>query len=68
MHLKRAQDDDDRRRRFGLRPIVIVLIVLQVALPSTLLVVRHLDPSIGQLPFGWQMHTTCWGSDNPKCG
>jgi hypothetical protein len=51
----------------GVRPIVAILIVLQLATPAVLLVARHIDPSLGQLPFGWQMHTTCWGSDNPRC-
>ena len=49
------------------RPIVVVLIAAQILIPAVLLGVRHLDPSRGQLPFGWQMHTTCWGSDAPIC-
>jgi hypothetical protein len=54
---------------FGLsvRPIVILIIVAQVLIPTVLLAARHLDPTRGQLPFGWQMHTTCWGSDAPIC-
>ena len=62
---------DDRRSievwGLSLRPIVIVLIAAQILIPTVLLTVRHLDPGRGQLPFGWQMHTTCWGSDAPIC-
>lgn len=50
-----------------LRPIVILLIVAQLAIPAVMLGVRHLDPTRGQIPFGWQMHTNCWGSDAPVC-
>jgi len=51
----------------SLRPVVIVLIAAQILIPAVLLGVRHLDPTKGQLPFSWQMHTTCWGSDAPIC-
>jgi hypothetical protein len=51
----------------AVRPIVILLVVAQIAVPAVLLVARHLDPDRGQLPFGWQMHTTCWGSDASVC-
>ena len=51
----------------SVRPIVVVLIVAQILIPAVLLGVRHLDPSRGQLPFGWQMHTTCWGTDASVC-
>ena len=51
----------------SLRPIVILIIAAQILIPAVLLTARHLDPGRGQLPFGWQMHTTCWGSDAPIC-
>lgn len=45
-----------------MRRRVWVLIALQVLIPTVLLVVRIADPSAGQLPFGWQMHTGLWGA------
>jgi hypothetical protein len=47
------------------RRIVVALIVLQVLVPASLLAVRIADPSLGQLPFGWQMHTSCWEREPP---
>jgi hypothetical protein len=47
---------------------VWVLISLQVLVPSVLLALRWSDPSLGPLPFGWQMHTNCWGAEaDPAC-
>lgn len=58
-----------RRGRLALRPVIVVVIALQVLIPAVLLGVRVADPDRGQLPFGWQMHTTCWQSDPPEdCG
>jgi hypothetical protein len=58
----------ETRARTRLRPIVIVLIVLQILIPAVMLGLRIADPSRGQLPFGWQMHTLCWGAeDRPAC-
>lgn len=45
--------------------LVLALIAAQVLIPAVLLVVRASDPSVGQLPFGWQMHTSSWGQDGP---
>lgn len=39
----------------------LVVAVAIVLIPTVLLVVRWEDPSRGQIPFGWQMHTSCWG-------
>lgn len=47
-----------RRRR-----LVWILVALQILIPLMLLVARWQDPSIGVQPFGWQVHTNCWGSD-----
>lgn len=44
------------RRRTWLVAIAIVIV------PALLLILRWEDPSRGQIPFGWQMHTSCWGS------
>ncbi|MFA9431676.1 hypothetical protein [Egicoccus sp. AB-alg2] len=46
------------RRRVG------VLIVLQILLPLAMLGLRWSDPTLDQLPFGWQMHTGCWGAEH----
>lgn len=46
------------------RYLVVALIALQVFIPTILLIVRWMDPSLGQLPFGWQMHTSCWGQEH----
>lgn len=48
-----------------IRRIVVVLIVVQILLPALMLAVRVSDPSVGQVPFGWQMHTSCWERDDP---
>lgn len=40
-----------------------MLIVLMFVIPTLMLVLRWTDPSLGQLPFGWQMHTQCWGQE-----
>jgi len=46
-----------------------VILVLLVLLPAVLLAARWQDPTRGQLPFGWQMHTTCWGAEDlDACG
>lgn len=42
---------------------VWIIIVLQISIPSVMLAVRWHDPSGNQMPFGWQMHTSCWGAD-----
>jgi hypothetical protein len=44
---------------------VYVLIALQVMVPLVLLGLRWNDPGLNQLPFGWQMHTDCWGAEEP---
>lgn len=49
----------------GWRLRVKVLIAVQLLVPAILLGVRWADPSAGQQPFGWQMHTSCWGSEEP---
>lgn len=50
------------RRRTWVVALAIVLV------PAALLVARWDDPSRGQIPFGWQMHTSCWGAtDDPQC-
>lgn len=51
--------------RTGLRWRVVVLVVIQVAIPSALLAARWADPTIGQQRGGWQMHTACWGRAEP---
>lgn len=43
------------------RPVVVVLIVLQILVPAIMLAARISDPSAGQMLGGWQMHTGCWG-------
>ena len=44
------------------------LLCLLVLTPTTCLLLRWSDPSLGQIPTGWQMHTKCWGAeDEPKC-
>jgi len=48
-----------------LRLRVKVLIALQLLIPALLLGVRWADPSAGQQPFGWQMHTSCWEREPP---
>ena len=48
-----------------MRRRVWILIALQVLIPAILLGVRIAEPSVGQLPYGWQMHTRCWGADEP---
>ena len=50
-----------------MRRRVWILIALQVLIPLVLMGVRIADPSLSQLPFGWQMHTDCWGLEEP-CG
>jgi hypothetical protein len=45
---------------------VYLLVALQILVPLTLLVIRVASPELGQLRFGWQMHTSCWGQD-PSC-
>lgn len=45
------------------RRLVWTLVVVQVLIPAVLLGVRIADPAAGQLPFGWQMHTACWGNE-----
>jgi hypothetical protein len=47
-----------RRRR-----LVWLLVTLQILIPLTMLIARWQDPSIGVQPFGWQVHTNCWGTD-----
>lgn len=48
------------------RTLVVSLAIILV--PLVLLIVRWEDPSRGQLPFGWQMHTSCWGApDDREC-
>ena len=48
------------------RTLVVALAVVLV--PTLLLIVRWENPSRGQIPFGWQMHTSCWGdSGNAQC-
>ena len=42
---------------------VWLLIIVQIVIPMVLLIARWQDPSIGVQPFGWQVHTNCWGSD-----
>ena len=50
------------------RPIVSLLIIAQFVIPAVLLAVRWQEPTRGQLPFGWQMHTTCWAfEDDTRC-
>lgn len=49
------------------RAIVVALIAAQVLVPTVALGLRVQDPARGQVPFGWQMHTTCWGSDIATC-
>jgi hypothetical protein len=44
---------------------VWVIIAIQLVIPAVLLLVRWSDPSVGQLRGGWQMHTSCWGRDEP---
>lgn len=44
------------------RSLVVALAIVLV--PTLLLILRWEDPSRGQIPFGWQMHTSCWG-DSP---
>lgn len=48
-----------------MRRRVYVLIAVQVLLPAIMLAIRWMDPSVGKLPFGWQVHTSCWGV--PTC-
>jgi hypothetical protein len=48
-----------------LRLRVKVLIAVQILIPAVLLGVRWADPSSGQQSFGWQMHTQCWGREEP---
>ncbi len=50
-----------------LRPIVAILIALMVLTPALMLALRIADPTRGQAPFGWQMHTTCWGTEDDRC-
>lgn len=45
------------------RAWVWAVVVLQVLVPAIMLVARWQDPSVGQVPFGWQMHTNCWGAE-----
>ena len=48
------------------RTLVVALAVVLV--PTLLLIVRWENPSRGQIPFGWQMHTSCWGdSRDTQC-
>jgi hypothetical protein len=47
------------------RKRVWVLVAVQIAIPLVLLAMRWADPSAGQLRFGWQMHTVCWGREPP---
>lgn len=42
------------------RTLVVALAIVLV--PTLLLILRWSDPSRGQIPFGWQMHTSCWGN------
>jgi len=42
---------------------VRLMVALLVLVPAVMLGIRIADPSLGQLPFGWQMHTSCWGAD-----
>lgn len=42
------------------RTLVVALAIVLV--PMVLLGVRWAAPSLGQIPFGWQMHTSCWGN------
>lgn len=51
----------------GQRRVVLVLMALMIIIPLTMLAIRVDDPRRGQIPFGWQMHTTCWGSDADVC-
>lgn len=38
-----------------------ILVLAIVLVPTALLLLRWEDPGRGQIPFGWQMHTSCWG-------
>jgi hypothetical protein len=49
------------------RPIVATILVLIVLIPTVMLVLRIQEPSRNQAPFGWQMHTTCWGIEGGLC-
>lgn len=42
-----------------------VVIAVQILIPTVMLVLRIDDPARHQLPFGWQMHTSCWGDNDP---
>ena len=48
------------------RRLIMALVLLQIVVPAVMLGLRIGDPSLGQLPFGWQMHTSCWGAE-PGC-
>lgn len=50
------------------RPIALLIILLLVVVPTMMMLLRIDDPSRGQAPFGWQMHTTCWGVEDERCG
>ena len=48
--------------------LTLTLAAAIVVVPTVLLLVRWDDPSRGQIPFGWQMHSSCWGAvDDPSC-
>ena len=48
------------------RTLVVALAIVLV--PAVLLVLRWESPSRGPIPFGWQMHTSCWDAPgNAPC-
>jgi hypothetical protein len=48
-----------------MRRTTVGLLALQIVIPAVMLVARIDDPTRGQMPFGWQMHTACWGDNYP---
>ncbi len=48
-----------------MRRRVKLVLIAQILIPAVLLGVRWNDPSVGQQRAGWQMHTACWGKDEP---
>lgn len=57
------------RAALAATPWRIRLLLLAIVLvPTVLLALRWEDPSRGQIPFGWHMHTSCWGhAGDPEC-
>jgi hypothetical protein len=45
------------------RARIWIVAVVMILLPTAMLVVRWNEPGLGQMPFGWQMHTVCWGAE-----